>query len=61
MRVQVAWYQEIRVWLDLAAQVEWLFGDMLGGPIFYQALLKSIDRGTAFCVRDEDGPPGAPL
>ncbi len=61
MRVQIAEYRDVRSWLDLAAEVEWLFGDMLGGPDFYQALLKNIGRGTAFCVRAGDGAAGAPL
>lgn len=61
MRVQLADYRDVRSWLDLAAEVEWLFGDMLGGPDFYQALLRNIGRGTAFCVREGDGPAGAPL
>ena len=50
MRVQVAEYRDVRSWLDLAAEVEWLFGDMLGGPDFYEALLRNVGRGTAFCV-----------
>jgi hypothetical protein len=40
--VAVAGYRDVRRWLDLAAEVEPLFGDMLGGPSFYQALLKHI-------------------
>ena len=61
MRVQIAEYRDVRSWLDLAAEVEWLFGDMLGDPDFYQALLRYIGRATAFCVREGDGPAGAPL
>jgi len=48
-------------WLDLAAEVEPLFGPMVGDPAFAGALERNIDRGTAFCVRAGDGPPGAPL
>lgn len=61
MRVQIAGYRDARSWLDLAAEVEWFFGDMLGGPHFYRALLKNIGRGTAFCVREGDSCSGAPL
>jgi GNAT superfamily N-acetyltransferase len=61
MRVQVAAYRDVRSWLDLAAEVEPLFGAMLDDPAFYQALLRNVARGTAFCVRAADGPPGAPL
>ncbi len=59
--VQVAGYCDLRSWLDLAAEVEWFFGDMLGSAGFYHALLKNIARGTALCIREDDGPAGAPL
>jgi ribosomal protein S18 acetylase RimI-like enzyme len=61
MRVERAGYRDIRGWLDLAGEVEPLFGPMLDGPDFYHALLRQIGRGTAFCVREGNGPPGAPL
>ena len=61
MQVQRAQYRDVRGWLDLAAEVEPLFGPMLDDPAFHQALLRTIERGTAFCVREGDGPPGAPL
>jgi GNAT superfamily N-acetyltransferase len=34
---------------------------MADSPDFHRALHKSIERKTAFCVREDDGPPGAPL
>jgi GNAT superfamily N-acetyltransferase len=61
MWVQQAEYRDIRNWLDLAAEVERLFGTMLDEPGFYQALLTNIARGTAFCMREGDGLPGTPL
>jgi GNAT superfamily N-acetyltransferase len=61
MRVQRAELRDVRGWLDLAAEVECLFGDLLGTPDFYQALLRNLGRGTAFCVREGDGPAGTPL
>jgi hypothetical protein len=61
MRVQIAHPDDIPPWLTLAAEVEPLFGPMVGDPAFHAALRKNIDRGTAFCVRVEDGPPGASL
>jgi GNAT superfamily N-acetyltransferase len=61
VRVQSAEYRDVRSWLDLAAEVEGLFGDQLGDPDFYQALLRNIGRATAFCVREGDGPAGARL
>jgi GNAT superfamily N-acetyltransferase len=61
MRVQTAELRDVRSWLDLAAEVEPLFGDLLGRADFYAALLRGIARQTAFCVRADDGPAGAPL
>lgn len=61
MRVEAARYRDIRAWLDLAAEVEPLFGPLLDDAGFYQALLSNIERGTAFCVREEDGPAGTAL
>jgi GNAT superfamily N-acetyltransferase len=61
MRVASAGYRDIARWLELAAEVEDLFGPLLDDPAFYHALLANIERGTAFCVRAGDGPPGAPL
>lgn len=48
-------------WLALAAEVEPLFGPMVGDPAFVGALKRNIERGTAFCVRQEAGPAGAAL
>lgn len=53
--------EDIPAWLILAAEVEPLFGPMVAEPSFQSALCKNIERGTAFCVRIQDGPPGAPL
>jgi GNAT superfamily N-acetyltransferase len=61
MRVERAGSRDVRSWLDLAADVESLFGAMLDDPGFCQALLKNIGRGTAFCVREGDGRPGTAL
>jgi GNAT superfamily N-acetyltransferase len=46
-------------WRRLAAEVEPLFGPMLGRPEFEGALARKIARGQALCVRDAS--PGAPL
>ena len=61
MRVVVACEEDIAAWLDLAAEVEPLFGPMVDDPGFHKALRRNIERGTAFCVRENDGPPGVPL
>jgi GNAT superfamily N-acetyltransferase len=62
MQVVCATPEDIPAWLHLAAEVEALFnGPMVRDPGFYAALERYIARGTAFCVRAEDGPPGWPL
>jgi ribosomal protein S18 acetylase RimI-like enzyme len=52
---------DIPAWLDLAAEVEPLFGPMVAVPSFRAALERNIARQTAFCIREQDGSPGAPL
>ena len=61
MHVVVAQEEDFAPWLDLAAEVEHLFGPLVNDPGFHQALEKNIARGTACCVRQGDGPPGTPL
>jgi GNAT superfamily N-acetyltransferase len=61
VRVAVAEEGDFAAWLDLAAQVEHLFGPMVSDPRFHQALARNIARGTAFCVRQDDDRPGSPL
>lgn len=60
-RVTVAGDEDFSPWLALAAEVEPLFGPMIGDPEFHRALKKNIARRTAFCVRERDGLPGSPL
>jgi len=59
--IVIAQPADIPAWLDLAWEVEPLFGPMVDEPGFHKALHKNIARGTAFCIREADGPPGAPL
>ena len=59
--VVVAQLEDIRAWLHLAREVESLFGPMSNDPVFQRALQKNIDRGTAFCIREADAPPGVSL
>jgi ribosomal protein S18 acetylase RimI-like enzyme len=59
--VVVAQIEDIPAWLNLAGEVEALFGPMVGEPGFQRALQKNIERGTALCIRETDGPPGAAL
>lgn len=53
MRISSASLGDVEPWLELAGQVESLFGPM---PGFQQVLLRNIDRGTALVVRAADGP-----
>lgn len=59
--VAAATRQDIPAWLTLAAEVEPLFGPMVGDPRFHAALARAIDGGRAFCERAAPGAPGAPL
>lgn len=61
MRVVNARSQDVPAWLVLAAEVEPCFGPLVADAGFRNALGKNIARGTAFCVREQDGPPGSPL
>jgi ribosomal protein S18 acetylase RimI-like enzyme len=61
MMIRVAQLEDYLPWLNLAAEVEDLFGPMVGQPGFEDVLKKNFLRGTALCVREEDGPPGSAL
>jgi GNAT superfamily N-acetyltransferase len=59
--VVVAQPEDVPAWLVLAKEVEPLFGPLVDGPSFRSALDRNVARGTAFCVREGDGPGGFPL
>lgn len=61
MQVARAGRGDIPAWFDLAAEVEPLFGPLAGDQRFLRALERNIARGSATCVRIDDGPPGGPL
>jgi GNAT superfamily N-acetyltransferase len=61
MQIALAQPADIPAWLDLAAEVEPLFGPMVADPAFHAALERNIARQTAFCIREQDDRPGAPL
>jgi ribosomal protein S18 acetylase RimI-like enzyme len=48
-------------WLVLAQEAEPLFGPLVQNDQFRMALQKNIFRKSAFCVRAENGPAGAPI
>ncbi len=60
-QVVAAQPEDIPAWLHLAAEVEPLFGPLVSNASFHRALRRNVERGTAFCVREADGPPGVPL
>lgn len=51
---------DIPAWRALAAEVEPLFGPLVGVPAFEDALTRKVARGQALCVR-QFATPGAPL
>jgi ribosomal protein S18 acetylase RimI-like enzyme len=61
MQIELAQPADIAPWLDLAAEVEFLFGPMVGDPAFHSALERNIQRRSAFCIREQPGAPGTPL
>ena len=61
MQVALAQPGDIPTWLRLAAEVEFLFGPMVADPAFHQALERSIQRQTAFCIREQADVVGTPL
>jgi GNAT superfamily N-acetyltransferase len=56
--VQIATTDDLAAWLLLAAEVEPLFGPMVEEASFLAALSNNLQRGSAFCIREEDGPAG---
>jgi len=61
VKVEVATEKDIPEWINLAREVEPLFGPMIDDPKFHSGLRKCIADKQAFCVRDGDGPPGSLL
>ncbi|MDQ0914712.1 N-acetyltransferase [Paenibacillus sp. V4I5] len=61
MKVVNATKDDLNVWLELASEVEYLFGPMVSDPKFIQAIEKNINQRSAFCVRENDGLPGSGL
>jgi ribosomal protein S18 acetylase RimI-like enzyme len=61
MHVALAEPADIPAWLDLAMEVEPLFGPMAADPAFHAVLERNIQRQTAFCMREQVDVPGTPL
>ena len=61
MQITNATQADFDAWLALAAEVEHLFGPMVSDEHFHGALRAGFSRGTAWCIRVDDGPPGTAL
>jgi ribosomal protein S18 acetylase RimI-like enzyme len=61
MEICSASIEDFEGWLILAAEVEPLFGPMVDDLSFRQSLIEAIREGRAWCVRENNGPPGTPL
>ncbi|MEK8131347.1 GNAT family N-acetyltransferase [Paenibacillus filicis] len=61
MNVVSATKDDLNGWLELAAEVEYLFGPMVSDPTFIRAIEKNMNYSSAFCIRENDGAPGACL
>ena len=57
MKIDVVGKRDIVTWLDLAKEVEPLFGPMIGQDDFHIALKTIISSQNAYCARDESGRP----
>lgn len=53
--VTPAEHSDTEAWLNLARQVEPLFGPMVDQG-FDRAIASNVDRGSAFCVRNHERP-----
>jgi GNAT superfamily N-acetyltransferase len=61
MEIRIATREDFAGWIELAKEVELLFGPMAREASFHGALDRTIGEQRAFCVRSGDGAPGAPL
>lgn len=59
--ITLATADDIPAWRILAAEVEPLFGPMVGRPEFEAALARKIAQSQALCVRADGGSAGAAL
>ena len=57
MNIDPVGKKDIVVWLDLAKEVEPIFGPMIGQDDFHTALKNIISSQSAYCARNENGCP----
>ncbi|ACS81850.1 GNAT family N-acetyltransferase [Maridesulfovibrio salexigens] len=53
-KVHSAIISDFDKWIELAREVEPLFGPMADEPEFHEGLRQAINSGTAFCMKDGD-------
>lgn len=58
MDVVVSTSQDFPGWLELAGEVESLFGPMVEDSDFHRGLRSAIDEKRAFCIREASETPG---
>ncbi|MBI9083260.1 MAG: GNAT family N-acetyltransferase [Desulfobacterales bacterium] len=61
MDVVVATSENFPGWLELAGEVEALFGPMVEDADFHQGLRSAIEEERAFCIREAPETPGSRL
>ena len=57
MKIDYVRKHDVVAWLDLAREVEPLFGPMVGQDDFHESLKAAISNKSAYCARDEHGRP----
>lgn len=57
MKIDAVGKKDVVVWMDLAKEVEPLFGPMVGQDDFHAAMKEIISSQNAFCTRNENGQP----
>lgn len=55
MKIDAVGKKDVVVWMNLAKEVEPLFGPMVGQDDFHTAMKDIISSQNAFCARDENG------
>ena len=53
MKIEDVKNSDFENWLELAREVEPLFGPMVGEPDFHEAIKTVISKERAFCLRDD--------
>ena len=57
MKIDAVGKKDVVAWMNLAKEVEPLFGPMVGQDDFHTAMKEIISSQNAFCTRNESGQP----